>query len=154
MIRCYPIDGSEPFEVENDSKDSRNQFTLDEHAETSGNHCGVIRDGASVFCRIESWRERAERLERELSLTFQWSTEWNFNLLSGRLGTLAEVWVFERSKRTLREWPDDKPPAFVAGAKDMSGCLMSRSEEREFASLEEAKREAERVVLRAMMSQG
>ncbi len=68
MIRCYPIDGSEPFEVHgwHDAK------------------CGNLIVGASLaadwsapngepfvvcgkHCRIESWRERAERLEHEIA---------------------------------------------------------------------------------------
>jgi hypothetical protein len=66
MIRCIPVDGSEAFEVENDSRamwlfESRRFDDL-----ASELYSYVEVDVGEVRCRIESWRERAERLEKEL----------------------------------------------------------------------------------------
>lgn len=73
MIRCYPVDGSEPFEVENETRLDR--FDGDHHIiSTADAMAGCAPNyamtwmprlqGRAVECRIESWRERAERLER------------------------------------------------------------------------------------------
>lgn len=76
MIRCTPTDGSVPFEVPNDALLDR--FTpRDEHivlraeriADIAHDHIWTPRaHGRPVECLIESWRERAERLERELAI--------------------------------------------------------------------------------------
>ena len=68
MIRCYPVDGSEPFEVENKT-----------NVYWSGEFIGFAQEIAAdppddavnihrCLCRVESWRERAERLEKELAV--------------------------------------------------------------------------------------
>lgn len=69
MIRCIPVDGSEAFEVENDAMAYDCAQTVAAIASGEGrNPRDVVRaDRHIVFCRIESWRERAERLEKELA---------------------------------------------------------------------------------------
>lgn len=59
MIRCIPVDGSEAFEVENDYRCNGDTLAgcLDELSQAWVN---------ARLCRLESWRERAERLEKEL----------------------------------------------------------------------------------------
>lgn len=76
MIRCIPVDGSEAFEI-------RDTSTLDRwdgpshivdyadviatHAEARAFAWTPRHDGRDVACHLESWRERAERLEKELA---------------------------------------------------------------------------------------
>ena len=67
MIRCIPVDGSEPFEVEDlwapfdeNAKHHARVYAVAQ-SENGGQH--MIVNGTP--CRIESWRERAERLEKE-----------------------------------------------------------------------------------------
>lgn len=59
MIRCIPVDGSAPFEVPNQYRYDGTllELCLDELSQAWINE---------RLCRIESWRERAERLEKEL----------------------------------------------------------------------------------------
>ena len=74
MIRCIPVDGSEPFEVENDA--ALDRFTArDDHIILRAERIADIGSAdewtprfseRTIACRIESWRERAERLEKEL----------------------------------------------------------------------------------------
>lgn len=77
MIRCVPVDGSEAFEVPNDARVDR--FESDAHIISSASaiasmfgHCCFAwkprSHGRPVDCRIESWRDRAERLEHENAL--------------------------------------------------------------------------------------
>lgn len=73
MIRLIPLDGSGPFEVPNDALLDRFTYRRDhlilkaEEVADSGNTGAWMprAHGRPVECRIESWRERAERLERE-----------------------------------------------------------------------------------------
>ena len=74
MIRCIPVDGSAPFEVENDCVLDR--FTpRDDHVILRAARIADIGSADEwtprftsrpVACHLESWRERAERLEKEL----------------------------------------------------------------------------------------
>ena len=77
MIRCIPVDGSEPFEVEdlervlrcNHSGQSYCYHQFAWHialrgVPTSRRSHYTVR---GIHCLIESWRERAERLETELA---------------------------------------------------------------------------------------
>ena len=68
MIRCYPIDGSDPFEVEGYEGATRGQVTIGVSLAAINviDHTGHEYTVRGVVCRIESWRERAERLELEL----------------------------------------------------------------------------------------
>lgn len=64
MIRCIPIDGSAPFEVENDSWTSYIDPAwghCDERIARIANSSGSVVPVNGNSCRIESWRERAER---------------------------------------------------------------------------------------------
>jgi hypothetical protein len=74
MIRCIPVDGSVPFEVENDTRVSTVHGGV--NSTPFGLTWAIVDDYeedrvpcmvGDVLCRIESWRERAERLEKELA---------------------------------------------------------------------------------------
>ena len=74
MIRCIPVDGSEPFDVENDTAlDRYSGFDLiirraARIADVDSKDIWRPRyGGPPVPCLVESWRERAERLEKELA---------------------------------------------------------------------------------------
>jgi len=67
MIRCIPIDGSAPFEVENDTLVAES----DECQDPVWTHAiwepRVVVYVNGVPCKVELWRERAERLDDELA---------------------------------------------------------------------------------------
>lgn len=77
MIRCIPVDGSEPFEVENAHRLKHELpdgvwMYLAASDVIDTNRAIIYRwiavdDDQQRVCRIESWRERAERLEKELA---------------------------------------------------------------------------------------
>ncbi len=161
MIRCYPVDGTSPFEVENDAFVDR--FDGGEHIISTASAIAswapnvALRwtprsQGRPVVCRIESWRERAERLKMEAP-RFTWDEKWDFNRKSGRLGTLATVYVYRRDHRFQPDTPQDRPTHYAPGAKDMSGVLRNPADPRgdlEYATEDEAKRAAEAMVMLAM----
>lgn len=74
MIRCYPLDGSGPFEVENETPCDAcylNEvrfvcwYPTTIGIQALGSNNVVLLGKREV--RVESWRERAERLETELA---------------------------------------------------------------------------------------
>jgi hypothetical protein len=70
MIRCIPVDGSAPFEVENDTRivcPTPDIIVAADFARDGGN-VHLIHDAQYVSVRLESWRERAWRVERELDI--------------------------------------------------------------------------------------
>jgi hypothetical protein len=69
MIRCIPIDGSAPFEVENRACIYGSGVAVEILSYSVDARQGMVSNhsGKWVDCRIESWRERAERLEKELA---------------------------------------------------------------------------------------
>ena len=79
MIRCIPIDGSAPFEVENGARLKHELpngvwMYLAASDVIDTNRAIIYRwiavdDDQQRVCRIESWRERAERLEQELAIS-------------------------------------------------------------------------------------
>ena len=76
MIRCIPVDGSEPFDVGEHDLFERieNGERVIDHADRLAGHGTTFHwtpgfVGRRVECRIESWRERAERLEQELAIS-------------------------------------------------------------------------------------
>ncbi len=76
MIRCIPVDGSPPFEVENDEplerwhEDGTREQALARDVASSSSPNGweqvLSTNPQSELLRIESWRERAERFEGAL----------------------------------------------------------------------------------------
>jgi hypothetical protein len=76
MIRCIPVDGSAPFEVEDDavvSLQNARRMRGETVIFTEQIKAGELAQGppnivlvGDVRARMESWRERAERLEKEL----------------------------------------------------------------------------------------
>jgi len=68
MIRCIPVDGSAPFEVEDSwapfDENTKHHARVYAVAQAENGGQRMIVNG--VACRIESWRERAERLEKEI----------------------------------------------------------------------------------------
>lgn len=76
MIRCIPVDGSPPFEVEDaiceasyvsheePDRGLLRWYTTTVSTSALGPNNVVKVDGRA--CRIESWRERAERFEQAL----------------------------------------------------------------------------------------
>lgn len=71
MIRCYPVDGSESFEVDVEAHTYASTERVGDlaHDPSPGVHPIRGPDGFYQDCLIESWRERAERLERELAIS-------------------------------------------------------------------------------------
>lgn len=70
MIRCIPVDGSEPFEVDNDLMISYTHPAwgpCEEWLRKVAMTPHTVLPVRGISCRIESWRERAERLEKELA---------------------------------------------------------------------------------------
>lgn len=82
MIRCIPVDGSEPFDVPDNEAVVRCTKTGTPDKSGFGHEAPAIvwagYDNDSKWahrsrlvrgrlCRIESWRERADRLEKELA---------------------------------------------------------------------------------------
>jgi hypothetical protein len=68
MIRCIPVDGSAPFEVHCITNIFGCASTVGELAYAQEQRTALVYAPSRqwVGCRIESWRERAERLEKEL----------------------------------------------------------------------------------------
>ena len=162
MIRCYPVDGSAPFEVADHGGAT---LRLPKIGYTRIIGCSAaaelpdaderVLEVGGVLCRIESWRERAERLETEAP-RFAWDETWDFNRKGGHLGTLATVYVYRRDHRFQPDTPRDQPTRYAPGAKDMSGVLRNPADPRgdlEYATEDEAKRAAEAMVMLAMRTE-
>ena len=76
MIRCIPVDGSAPFEVESGTlarRTRRGGYPYGKLIAACDLACAWFEDRRRVavvrdqLVSIESWRERAERLEKELA---------------------------------------------------------------------------------------
>jgi hypothetical protein len=97
MIRCIPVDGSPAFEVENDvsAVGVICSYRVDKLADPErgdGEDHSYLVDGKE--CRIESWRERAERLDAALDATFGADTPWPLPEVLAKLAHAADT-LFE-----------------------------------------------------------